>query len=95
MSNSAYEGGSVPPEDDEEDWDAANADAGTGTGTEENSDAESYETEDELNDEACARLAMPTVRLFEPACAVIWTGALMEWVRWSTFSEAHYTAVSV
>ena len=52
MANSAYEGGSLPPEDDEEDWDAANADAGTGTGTEENSDAESYETEDELNDEA-------------------------------------------
>ncbi len=52
MSNSAaYEGGSVPPDDDEEDWDAANADAGTGTGTEENSEAESYETEDELNDD--------------------------------------------
>lgn len=51
---SAYERGSIPPEDDEEDWDAANADAGTGTGTEENSDAESYETEDELNDDVSA-----------------------------------------
>ncbi len=68
MANSAYESGSLPPEDDEEDWDAANADAGTGTGTEENSDAESYETEDELNDEA----RPPCSALHASVCTCRW-----------------------